>query len=193
MKIGYARTSTLDQHLDLQLDALQQAGCETIYQEKISSVKDNRPELENCLKALRRGDTLYIWRLDRLGRSLKDLVKLVNEIQDKGCGLVSLKENIDTSTPTGKLTFHLFASLAEFERDLIRERTRAGMLSARSRGRKGGRPQKLTNNDKDMIRKLMSDRNNSAQDIAKRFGVSRATVYTVAKGVKIVSPDEPIL
>lgn len=124
---------------------------------------------------------------------LKDLVKLVNEIQDKGCGLVSLKENIDTSTPTGKLTFHLFASLAEFERDLIRERTQAGMLSARSRGRKGGRPQKLTNNDKDMIRKLMSDRNNSAQDIAKRFGVSRATVYTVAKGVKIVSPDEPIL
>lgn len=120
------------------------------------------------------------------------MVKLVNEIQDKGCGLVSLKENIDTNTPTGKLTFHLFASLAEFERDLIRERTWAGMLSARTRGRKGGRPQKLTDNDKNMIRKLMSDRNNSAQNIAKRFGISRATVYTVAKGVKLSLPDETV-
>jgi DNA invertase Pin-like site-specific DNA recombinase len=182
MKIGYARTSTLDQNLDLQLDALHQAGCEKIYQEKISSVKDYRPELENCLKALRKGDTLYIWRLDRLGRSLKDLISLVNQLQDMDCELVSIKENIDTSTPTGKLTFHLFASLAEFERELIKERTRAGMSSARARGKMGGRPQKLSESEKAMIRQLMADRNNSPNDVAKRFGVSRSTVYSVAKG-----------
>lgn len=181
MKIGYARTSTQDQNLDLQIDALQQLGCERIYQEKISSVKDNRPELENCLKALRAGDTLYIWRLDRLGRSLKHLVQLINQLQDMDCSLVSIKENIDTSTPTGKLTFHIFASLAEFERDLICERTKAGLLSARARGRMGGRPQKLSEKEKSMIRQLMKDRNNSASDIAKRFGVSRATVYNIAK------------
>lgn len=181
MKIGYARTSTLDQNLNLQLDALMQAGCEKIYQEKISSVKDNRPELENCLKALRQGDTLYIWRLDRLGRSLKDLISLVNQLQDMGCELVSIKENIDTSTPTGKLTFHLFASLAEFECELIRERTRAGISSARARGKMGGRPQKLKATEKDMICQLMADKNNSPNDIAKRFGVSRSTVYAVSK------------
>lgn len=181
MKIGYARTSTQDQNLDLQIDALQKLGCERIYQEKISSVKDNRPELENCLKALRAGDTLYIWRLDRLGRSLKHLVQLINQLQDMECSLVSIKENIDTSTPTGKLTFHIFASLAEFERDLICERTKAGLLSARARGRMGGRPQKLSEKEKSMIRQLMNDRNNSASDIAKRFGVSRATVYNITK------------
>ena len=120
MKIGYARTSTLDQHLDLQLDALTNCGCEKIFQEKISSVKDKRPQLENCLQALRNGDTLYIWRLDRLGRSLKDLITIVNQLQEIGCELVSIKESIDTSTTSGKLTFHLFASLAEFERELIR-------------------------------------------------------------------------
>lgn len=181
MKIGYARTSTQDQNLDLQIDALQQLGCERIYQEKISSVKDHRPELENCLKALRAGDTLYIWRLDRLGRSLKHLVQLINQLQDMECSLVSIKENIDTSTPTGKLTFHIFASLAEFERDLICERTKAGLLSARARGRMGGRPQKLSEKEKSMIRQLMKDRNNSASDIAKRFSVSRATVYNITK------------
>lgn len=190
MKIGYARTSTLDQNLALQLDALEQAGCEKIYQEKISSVKDHRPELENCLKALRQGDTLYIWRLDRLGRSLKDLINLVNQLQQLGCELVSIKENIDTSTPTGKLTFHLFASLAEFERELIKERTQAGIISARARGRMGGRPQKLKESEKQMIRQLMSDRQNSATAIAKQFGVSRATIYSVAKGVKLLPPAQ---
>lgn len=185
MKIGYARTSTIDQNLDLQLDALIQADCEKIYQEKISSVNDHRSELENCLKALREGDTLYIWRLDRLGRSLKELISLINQLQEMGCELVSIKENIDTSTPTGKLAFHLFASLAEFERELIRERTQAGLLSARARGRMGGRPQKLTDTEKVMIRQLMSDRSNSPTDIAKRFGVSRATVYSVTKEVEM--------
>lgn len=179
MKIGYARTSTLEQNLDLQLDALIQAGCERVYQEKVSSVKDNRPELENCLKALRQGDILYIWRLDRFGRSLKDLISLVTQIQDMNCELVSLKENIDTSTPTGKLNFHLFASLAEFERELIKERTQAGLVAARVRGRNGGRPNKLSESEKNMIRKLMSDRQTSATEIARKFGVSRATIYNV--------------
>ena len=181
MKIGYARTSTLDQNLDLQLDALKNCRCEKIYQEKISSVKDHRPQLENCLKALRAGDTLYIWRLDRLGRSLKDLINIVTHLQDMDCELVSIKESINTSTTSGKLTFHLFASLAEFERELIRERTQAGLLSARARGRMGGRPEKLKESEKQMIRQLMSDRQNSATKIAKQFGVSRATVYKVAK------------
>ena len=186
MKIGYARTSTLDQNLDLQLDALKNCGCEKIYQEQISSVKDHRPQLENCLQALRAGDTLYIWRLDRLGRSLKDLINIVNQLQDIGCELVSVKESIDTSTTAGKLTFHLFASLAEFERELIRERTQAGLLSARARGRMGGRPEKLKESEKQMIRQLMSDRQNSATNIAKQFGVSRATVYKVANSIKLL-------
>ncbi len=181
MKIGYARTSTLDQNLDLQLDALKSCGCEKIYQEKISSVKDHRPQLENCLKALRAGDTLYIWRLDRLGRSLKDLINIVTQLQEMDCELVSIKESIDTSTTSGKLTFHLFASLAEFERELIRERTQAGLLSARARGRMGGRPEKLKESEKQMIRQLMNDRQNSATNIAKQFGVSRAKVYKVVK------------
>lgn len=179
MKIGYARTSTQDQNLDLQIDALKQANCERIYQEKVSSSKEQRVELENCFKALREGDTLYVWRLDRLGRSLKDLVQLVNQLQEMGCGLVSLKENIDTSTPAGKLTFHIFASLAEFERELIRERTQAGLLSARARGRMGGRPKKLSDIDQMMIRQLMKERQLSVNEIAKRFGVCRATIYKI--------------
>ncbi len=187
MKIGYARTSTLDQNLDLQIDALKNCGCEKIYQEQISSVKDHRPQLENCLQALRAGDTLYIWRLDRLGRSLKDLINIVTQLQEMDCELVSIKESIDTSTTSGKLTFHLFASLAEFERELIRERTQAGLLSARARGRMGGRPEKLKESEKQMIRQLMGDRQNSATKIAKQFGVSRATVYKVMKDIKLVN------
>ena len=131
--------------------------------------------------------TLYIWRLDRLGRNLKDLINIVNQLQAMGCELVSLKESIDTSTTSGKLTFHLFASLAEFERELILERTQAGLSSARARGRLGGRPEKLTDSEKQMIRQLMSDRHSSATEIAKRFSVSRATIYKVAKGVTLLN------
>lgn len=181
MKIGYARTSTHDQNLDLQLDALKNCKCEKIYQEQISSVKDKRPQLEICLQSLRQGDVLYIWRLDRLGRNLKDLINIVNHLQSIGVELVSVKESIDTSTTTGKLTFHLFASLAEFERELIRERTQAGLASARARGKMGGRPLKLKHSEIQMIKQLMTDRNNSASTIAKQFGVSRATVYNVLK------------
>lgn len=182
MKIGYARTLTIDQNLDLQLDVLKNCGCEKIYQEKISFVKDHRPQLENYLKAMRAADTLYIWHLDRLGRSLKDLINIVTQLQEMDCELVSIKESIDTSTTSGKLTFHLFASLAEFEREVIWECTQAGLLSAQARGRMGGRFEKLTDGEKQMIRQLMSDRQNSATNIAKQFAVSRATVYKVAKG-----------
>jgi DNA invertase Pin-like site-specific DNA recombinase len=138
MKIGYARVSTQDQDLSLQLDALQAAGCGKIYKEKMTGSTRERPELQKLLDQLREGDVVVIWKLDRLARSLKDLVNLVNEIQEKGGALHSLNDQIDTTTPHGKFTFHVFAALAEFERDIIRERTKAGLTAARARA--GGRP-----------------------------------------------------
>lgn len=181
MKIGYARVSTEDQTLDLQLDALKTAGCETTYEEHASGKNTERPELENCLKALRSGDSLTVWRLDRLGRNLADLVRIVNELEGRGVGFESLTERIDTTSPSGKLVFHLFASLAEFERNLIRERTMAGLKAARKRGRNGGRPKKLSEKDVDMIRALLRAKEIPVQEIASRFEVSRATVYRVAQ------------
>ena len=179
MKIGYARVSTDDQNLDLQHDELKRVGCENIYSELISSTKAERPQLQACLKALRHDDVLVIWRLDRLGRNLKELIELVNELEKKGCGLVSLKESIDTTTPTGRLVFHIFASLAQFERELIQERTKAGIQSARERGKVGGRPSKLTLADKTMIQALMTHQETNVKELALRFGVSRATLYRV--------------
>lgn len=179
MKIGYARVSTDDQNLDLQHDELKRAGCENIYSEHISSTKAERPQLQACLKALRHDDVLVIWRLDRLGRNLKELIELVNELEKKGCGLVSLKESIDTTTPAGRLVFHIFASLAQFERELIQERTKAGIQSARERGKVGGRPSKLTLADKTMIQALMTHQETNVKELALRFGVSRATLYRV--------------
>lgn len=177
MLIGYARVSTDDQTLDLQIDALRAHGSETIYQETASGKNAERIELENCLKALRSGDSLTVWRLDRLGRNLADLVRIVNELEGRGVGFVSLTEQINTSSPSGKLVFHLFASLAEFERNLIRERTMAGLKAARARGKSSGRPAKLSGKELNMAKSLMADRTNSVGDIAKRFGVSRATLY----------------
>ncbi len=146
MKIGYARVSTQFQNLDLQLDALRKVGCEDtyIYKEQITGATKERPQLQKLLEQIRKNDVVVIWKLDRLGRSLADLVHLVNEIQGKGAGLLSLQDNIDTTTPQGKLTFHIFAAIAEFEREIIRERTKAGLESARARGRKGGRPPGLS-------------------------------------------------
>jgi DNA invertase Pin-like site-specific DNA recombinase len=181
MNIGYARVSTDDQLLDLQTDALKGYGCETIYEEHASGKNTARPELENCLKALRSGDTLTVWRLDRLGRSLHDLTAIVNDLEARGIGFVSLTEQINTTSPSGKLVFHLFASLAEFERNLIRERTTAGLASARARGRPGGRPPKLTGKDLAMAKSLMADRNNDVTEIAKRFNVNRSTLYRLTK------------
>ena len=141
--IGYARVSTIEQTLDLQQDALAAAGAVTIYADKASGKSADRPELIHCLKALRDGDTLVVWRLDRLGRNLQDLIRIVNELETRGVKFKSLKESVDTGGPAGKLVFHMFAALAEFERELLRERTLAGLEAARARGRKGGRPSLL--------------------------------------------------
>ena len=177
MKIGYARVSTDDQTLDLQIDALRQAGAETVYQEHASGKTANRPELDACLKALRKGDTLSVWRLDRLGRNLADLVAIVTDLEARGVAFESVTEQIATGSSSGKLVFHLFAALAEFERNLIRERTNAGLKAARKRGRVGGRPKKLSEAEKAMVKTLLADPQNEVTAIAKQFGVSRSTIY----------------
>lgn len=177
VKIGYARVSTDDQTVDMQLDALRRAGCTTIYQEHASGKATDRPELAQALKALRPGDTLTVWRLDRLGRSLAHLVATVAELEARRIGFESITEKIDTTSATGRLTFHVFAALSEFERDLIRERTREGLKAARARGRNGGRPAKLDDAAIKQIRVLMADRSTSARQVAERFGVARSTIY----------------
>jgi DNA invertase Pin-like site-specific DNA recombinase len=187
MKIGYARVSTDDQNLDLQRDALQQAGCSVIYEETASGKNAARPELEQCRKALRPGDTLVVWRLDRLGRSLHDLVQIVSELEQKGIGFESITERIETENAAGKLVFHVFAALAEFERNLIRERTRAGLAAARARGRKGGRKPKLDNQQVREIRALLRDPEIKVSEVAQRYGVSRTTIY---KYVGVVTPRQ---
>jgi DNA invertase Pin-like site-specific DNA recombinase len=155
MRIGYARVSTDDQTLDLQRDALKRAKCRQIYEEHASGKTALRPELEACLKSLRKGDTLVVWRLDRLGRSLGDLIHLTTDLRSRGVNLESLTEKIETGSSAGKLIFQVFASLAEFERNLIRERTLAGLKAARARGRNGGRPRKLRTKDIQVIKALM--------------------------------------
>lgn len=177
MKIGYARVSTDDQHLELQLDALRQAGCEKIFEDKISGSKFDRPGLNDALAYARQGDVLVVWRLDRLGRSLPDLLELVTKLEISGIGLHSLGEQISTDSPSGKLIFHIFAALAEFERNLIRERTMAGLKAARSRGRKGGRRQRLDEQQVRQIRALLRDPNISVSEVAASYGVSRGTIY----------------
>lgn len=176
-RIGYARVSTDDQNLDLQRDALTRAGCSSIYEETASGKSSTRPELEHCLRALRAGDTLVAWRLDRLGRSLSDLVKIVAELEHRGVGFESLQEKIETGSASGKLQFHVFAALAEFERNLIRERTRAGLAAARARGRKGGRKPALDAKQIREIKALLRDPDIQVGDVAKRYGVSRTTIY----------------
>jgi DNA invertase Pin-like site-specific DNA recombinase len=177
IRIGYARVSTDEQNTALQLDALRAAGCVQIYEERVSGKNDDRPELAHALKALRKGDTLVVWRLDRLGRSLPHLIQTVAAIETLGASFESLTEKIDTGSATGRLVFHVFASLAEFERNLISERTREGLKAARARGTRGGRKPKLGEKDVRQIRALMADRSTSVADIAKRFGISRSTLY----------------
>jgi DNA invertase Pin-like site-specific DNA recombinase len=179
MKIGYARVSTEDQRLDLQRDALIQAGVESdfIYEEYVSGVKTKRPQLEQCLKALRPGDQLVVWRLDRLGRSLIELVKLTQEFEYRGIELVSLTESIDTSTAGGRLIFNVFAAIAQFERDIISERTKAGLRAARARGARGGRKPKLGKKQLSMARKMLADPTVTHKDAADALRVSRATLY----------------
>ena len=177
MKIGYARVSTEDQNLDLQRDALRKAGCEAIYEEKASGRNIERPGLAACLKALRSGDTLAVWKLDRLGRSLQDLVRVVATLKEQGIAFESLTEKIDTTSATGALVFHIFGALAEFERALIRERTLAGLSAARARGRKGGRPRKLNDTQWKAVKTLLDAKELTVEEIARQFGVSRASIY----------------
>jgi len=183
MIIGYARASTLDQTLDLQLDALQKAGCreDKTYMDKISSAKAELPGLQHALDQLREGDTLVVWRLDRLGRSLQELISLVQGIRAKGADFKSLTENMDTTTPGGKIVFYVFGALNEYERDVIRERTNAGLQAARARGRRGGRPplDKDPNKRKkiEVAQALHADPYHSIETICKTLHISRATLY----------------
>lgn len=186
-RIGYARVSTDDQHLDLQRDALAKARCGVIYEEAISGKNTARPELEQCLKALRTGDTLVVWRLDRLGRSLRDLVQIVADLEQRGIHFESLTEKIETGSAAGKLQFHVFAALAEFERALIRERTQAGLAAARARGRAGGRKPKLDDKQVREIKALLRDPDIRVAEVARRYGVSRTTLY---KHVGVVTPRQ---
>lgn len=186
-RIGYARVSTDDQNLDLQRDALSKSSCTAIYEETASGKSAGRPELDHCLKALRAGDVLVVWRLDRLGRSLPDLVNIVSDLEQRGIGFESLTEKIETNSAAGKLVFHVFAALAEFERNVIRERTQAGLSAARARGRVGGRKPSLNEKQKREIRALLRDPSIAVKDVAKRYGVSRTTVY---KNVGVVTPDK---
>ncbi|GAA3972197.1 recombinase family protein [Allohahella marinimesophila] len=176
MKFGYARVSTGNQDTALQMDALEAAGCERIYQETYSGKSRQRVELTRVLDILRAGDTLIVWRLDRLGRSLKDLVGIITELEQRQVGFKSLTESVDTTTAGGKLVFHLFGALAEFERSLIQERTKAGLEAARARGRKGGRPRKLTTAQIRMARAMLMDDEMTKAQVASHFGVSRPTL-----------------
>lgn len=190
MKIGYARVSTQDQDLSLQIDALQKEGCKQIYQEKISGTKRERPQLQKMLDSLRADDVVIIWKLDRLARSLTDLVGLVSEIEDKGAGLQSLNDPIDTTTSQGKLIFHIFAALAEFERDIISERTKAGLAAARARGRKGGRPKGLSQKAKTTAiaaEQLYKEGRLSIREICEQLSISKKTLYRYLRhrGVEI--------
>jgi len=174
--VGYARVSTDEQNLALQLDALTQAGCERVYKDVGSGSLKHRPELDACLDYLRAGDTLVVWRLDRLGHGLKHLIEAIEQLHAGEIGFRSLTEAIDTTTSGGMLQFHIFGALAEFERQIIRERTRAGLAAARARGRLGGRPTRLTPEKFDAAR-LMRQQKRTMPEIAKALGVSRATLY----------------
>jgi DNA invertase Pin-like site-specific DNA recombinase len=175
--LGYARVSTTDQQPQLQVDALQRAGCYRVFTETASGARTDRPILEQLLDQLRPGDTLVVWKLDRLGRSLRHLVDTVTGLAERGIGFRSLQEAIDTTTPGGKLVFHVFAALAEFERDLVRERTAAGLAAARARGRRGGRPSVLTGHKLQVAWEMYASGQYSVAAIAKTLGVSRASIY----------------
>jgi DNA invertase Pin-like site-specific DNA recombinase len=186
MQIGYARISTGEQTLDLQEDALRKAGCDRLLTDTASGAKAERPGLAKAMEQLRAGDTLVVWRLDRLGRSLRHLIDTLTDLDKRGVGFKSLTENIDTTTPGGKLIFHIFGALAEFERDLIRERTNAGLAAARARGRTGGRPKAKAFADPAKVRMaqtLFADKQRSIPDICKTLGVSRSTLYRYLGGI----------
>jgi DNA invertase Pin-like site-specific DNA recombinase len=175
--LGYARVSTCDQHPDLQVDALKAVGCYRVFVDTASGALAARPALDQVLDQLRPGDTLVVWKLDRLGRSLRHLVDTIATLADRGVGFRSLQEQVDTTTPGGKLVFHIFAALAEFERDLVRERTTAGLAAARARGRTGGRPPVMTEPKVRLARQMYASRQYTLAAIASALGVSRASIY----------------
>lgn len=177
--IGYSRVSTQDQNFDLQIDDLKKEGVleENIYKDKLSGSKKDRPGLNQCLKSLKAGDTLVVWKLDRLGRSLQDLIQIVQGLKKRGVNFRSITESIDTNSPGGNLIFHMFGALAEFGRDITIERTHAGLKAARSRGRVGGRPRLEPKDEKTRIAKQMYANGCSAKDIAVALGISRRTVF----------------
>lgn len=183
MNVGYARVSTGDQNLDLQRDALTAAGCDEskIFTDRLSGSKDDRPGLAQALEYVRAGDTLVVWRLDRLGRSLSHLIKVTTELEHRGIGFKSLQEGIDTTTSGGKLVFHIFGALAEFERSLIRERTNAGLKAARARGRNGGRPKLLDARKLAVAETLLRDPKLTVAEVAEQVGIARSTLYTYLK------------
>lgn len=187
VKIGYARVSTLDQNPDLQHDALTRAGCEKILVDQVSGAATVRPGLEKARELLRAGDTLVVWRLDRLGRSLQDLIAWAAWLAENGVALQSLQEVIDTATPTGRLTFHLFGALAEFERNLIRERTQAGLAAARARGRLGGRPRALDPDKRDLAVRLYDEKKLPIGKICAMMGISKPTLYAYVRAAR--SPE----
>ena len=189
MLIGYARVSTEDQKLDLQRDALLTAGCDKIFAEKVSAARGPMPARQELLDYCRPGDVAVVWRLDRLGRSLRDLVDVVNLLRQRRVALRSLHEAIDTTTPTGKLTFHIFAALAEFEAAVVRDRTRAGLQAARLRGMKLGRPRSLNLQQVEMARTMMQNPNLSARQVAEQLGVHRSTLYRSLQAQQAGHPD----
>src|ERR687896_386401 len=181
MLIGYARVSTHEQTLNLQQDALTKAGCTKIFTDTASGAQTERIGLDEALNYVRKGDTFVVWRLDRLGRSLPHLISTMTDLENRGIGFKSLTENIDTTTSGGKLIFHIFGALAEFERNLIRERTTAGLSAARARGRRGGRPKSLTGKQLSIAQALYNNKENSIAEICRTLKVSRATLYRYIK------------
>ncbi|MCP4933207.1 MAG: recombinase family protein [bacterium] len=177
MKFGYARVSTDDQNLDLQVDALKAAGCNKILTEKASGAKTDRKALATLLESVRDGDTVIVWKLDRLARSIRQLIDTVDMLKEKGVQFVSLQDNIDTTTPGGELVFHIFGALAQFERAMIIDRTKAGLAAARARGRFGGRPRVLSGPKRSLARSMMKSGDHTVTEIADHLGVSRATLY----------------
>jgi len=182
MKLGYCRVSTTDQNLDLQIDALKKAGCERIFQEKISGRVESREQLEKMLEMLRPNDKVVIWKLCRLSRKMRHLISLVDQIQGMGCDLVSLEDGIDTSTSVGRFTFHIFAALNDYFVDNLRSNTKAGLTAARARGKFGGRPKALDTSKQQMAQAMRRDTTLSIDDICKQLGVSRSTFYRYTQG-----------
>lgn len=177
MKVGYARVSKQDQRLESQRESLKADDCRRVFEEKVTSRQEDRPQLRAAMDYCREEDVLVVARLDRLGRSLRELIDLVGELEERGIGFRSLKESLDTTTPGGRLVFHVFAALAEFEREIIRERTLAGLESARSRGRHGGRPRALDENKAKLARRLKDEGEHSVEEICEMLGVGRSTLY----------------